>query len=235
MSPSSPAASPPDVGVLLAAGGRGARAGPGELKQFRALGGVPMLLRALRPFAQHPAVGEIVVALPAPFAAEPPPWLAEVVGGSLKLVAGGANRSASVRAALDALDPRWTIVLVHDAARPFVSPETIEAVIAVVARGVAAVPGVAVTDTLKRVATGTAQVVETVDRRHLWRAHTPQGFPRAMLEQAFAREEPAAAFTDEAALVEAAGFPVEVVPDHPSNIKVTSAADFALAEAMLVQ
>jgi 2-C-methyl-D-erythritol 4-phosphate cytidylyltransferase len=235
MSPNSPVASPPDVGVLLAAGGRGVRAGAGEPKQFRPLGGVPMLLRAIRPFAQHPAVREIVVALPAPFATEPPSWLGEITGGSLKLVEGGETRAASVRAALEALDPRCSLVLVHDAARPFVSPETIAAVIGVAARGVAVVPGIAVCDTLKRVTEGTSQVVETVDRQDLWRAQTPQGFPREMLDQVVARGELAGPFTDEAALVEAAGFPVELVPDRPSNIKVTSPEDFALAEAMLCQ
>src|SRR5437762_7210698 len=100
---SSPAASPPDVGVVIVAAGAGARAGPGEPKQFRPIHGVPMLLRALRPFTSHPDVGHVVVALPAGFETRPPDWLAKLVGERLALVAGGATRAQSVRAGLRAL------------------------------------------------------------------------------------------------------------------------------------
>jgi 2-C-methyl-D-erythritol 4-phosphate cytidylyltransferase len=235
MSQSLPPGSQPDVGVLLAAGGRGERAGPGEPKQFRSLGGVPMLLRALRPFAQHPRVRHIVVALPAPFAADPPDWLAEVMGGRLAVVEGGVARADSVQAALAALEPECSIVLVHDAARPFVEPGTIDAVIAAAASGSAAVPAVPVSDTLKRAGGEPPLVVETVDRRGLWRAQTPQGFPRTMLETAFESQGDAAEFTDEAALVESAGHSVVIVPDAASNMKVTTPEDFAVAEALLVE
>ena len=234
MSQSSPSDSQPDVGVLLAAGGRGERAGPGEPKQFRSLGGVPLLLRALRPFARHPRVGQIVVALPAAFHAEPPEWLAEITGGSLTIVAGGETRVDSVRAALAALEPRFPLVLVHDAARPFVALETIDRVIEVASGGVAALAAVPVSDPLQRVEVGGRRVIETVDRTELWRAQTPQGFPRQMLADAFARADASAAFTDEAALVEAAGYTVEVVPDLSSNMKVTTPDDFAVAEALLL-
>lgn len=237
MSRSSPAGSPPDVGILIAAGGRGERAGTGAPKQFRPIAGVPMLLRAIRPFAQHPRVCQIVVALPQEHAASPPAWLEEVVGGRLRLVAGGATRAASVHAALTALPAECVIVLVHDAARPFVSPDTIDAVIDGAASGVAVVPAVPVSDTLKRTAEGDAQVLETVARAGLWRAQTPQGFPREMLEQAFRGAAASGdwSFTDEAALVEAAGHRVIVVPDRSSNIKVTTADDLALAEALLAK
>jgi 2-C-methyl-D-erythritol 4-phosphate cytidylyltransferase len=194
---------------------------------------VPLLLRALRPFARHPRVGQIVVALPAAFAAQPPDWLAEVTGGSLTIVAGGSARADSVRAALAALEPRFSLVLVHDAARPFVAPETIDRVIEVASGSIAALPAVPVSDTLKRVAEGGTRVIETVDRRQLWRAQTPQGFPRRMLEDAFASADASAPFTDEAALVEAAGYAVEIVPDLSRNMKVTTAEDFAVAEALL--
>jgi 2-C-methyl-D-erythritol 4-phosphate cytidylyltransferase len=237
MSRSSPADSQPDVGLLLAAAGRGERAGAGEPKQFRPLAGVPLLLRAIRPFAQHPRVCHIVVALPAQYIEQPPPWLAEVVGGRLTLVAGGATRAASVRAALAGLRPECSLVLVHDAARPFVSPETIDAVIDAADSGTAVVPATPVADTLKRTAPGEHRVLETVDRDGLWRAQTPQGFPRPMLEQAFrtAADVGDWSFTDEAALVEAAGHPVVVVPDRSSNVKLTTPEDFALAEAVLAR
>jgi 2-C-methyl-D-erythritol 4-phosphate cytidylyltransferase len=222
----------PDVGVLLAAAGKGERAG-GEPKQFRPIAGVPMLLRALRPFAQHPRVGQIVVALPPGVAATPPEWLVSVAGERLQLVEGGKTRAGSVRAALRALSEECRIVLIHDAARPFVRHETVEAVIQAVGEN-AVVPGVPVSDTLKQADPGTGLVVQTIDRANLWKAQTPQGFTRSMLEQAYhsVNSEDIAAFTDEAALVEAAGFTVRLVPDSGQNLKVTTADDFAIAEVL---
>jgi 2-C-methyl-D-erythritol 4-phosphate cytidylyltransferase/2-C-methyl-D-erythritol 2,4-cyclodiphosphate synthase len=104
----SPADSQPDAGVVIVAAGAGARAGPGEPKQFRPILGVPMLLRALRPFASHPAVGQVVVVLPPNLEARPPEWLGKLVGERLVLAAGGSTRAQSVRAGLRALPPCWT-------------------------------------------------------------------------------------------------------------------------------
>ena len=234
MSPSSGAGSPPDVGVLIAAGGRGVRAGGDVPKQFRSIAGVPMLLRSIRPFARHPRVGGIVVALPADVVTRPPAWLDEVAGERLQLVAGGPTRADSVHAALAALRPDLAIVLVHDAARPFVAQETVDAVIERAVRGVSAVPGMPVSDTIKRVGPDGVHVLETVDRSPLWRAQTPQAFPRNVLAAAFAYAGQAGrgTFTDEAALVQAAGFPVEMVPDREGNIKVTTEGDFAMADCL---
>ena len=223
--------SPPDVGVVVVAAGAGVRAGPGEPKQFRVIGGVPMLLRALRPFTSHPAVAQVVVVLPPRHAATPPEWLTRLSGGRLALVAGGADRADSVRAGLDALRGDVTVVLVHDAARPFVSRETIDAVVARARAGVGAVAAVPVSDTLKE-AGGDARVMRTVPREGLWRAQTPQGFPRAMLVTAYAVPSDDPSPTDDAAACERAGFPVEVVPDTTGNIKVTTADDFRRAEAL---
>ncbi len=205
----------------------------GEPKQFRLIAGVPMLLRAVRPFAQHQLVRQIVVALPPPVAAGPPEWLASLRGERLKLVAGGASRTASVRAALSELDPECRTVLVHDAARPFVVPETIDAVIRT-ARETGAVPAVPVSDTLKQVDAGSARIVGTTDRAGLWRAQTPQGFPRDMLEAGFqvAESRGYETFTDESSMVEAAGFAVRVVRDSAWNLKITTESDLALAELM---
>jgi len=224
----------PDVGVLIPAAGSGERAGGGEPKQFRLLAGIPMLLRSLRPFAQHPRVGHIVIALPGAAAEDPPGWLRDIQGERVAVVPGGATRSESVRSALQALDPACSIVLVHDAARPFVSVATIDAVIDA-ASDMGAVPAVPVSDTLKRADGQTLRVVETVPRTGLWQAQTPQGCPRSMLEEAYRQGEraEAAAFTDEAALLEAAGFPVRLVPDDPSNLKITTPYDLALADAIL--
>ena len=233
-----PTASPtdraPDVGVLIPAAGSGERAGGGEPKQFRLVGGVPMLLRAVRPFARHPRVRHIVVALPGPVAAAPPAWLGDIQGERLSIVPGGETRLESVRSALGALDGACSVVLVHDAARPFVSDATIDAVIDA-ATDMGAVPAVPVSDTLKRAHAKTLMVQETVPRAGLWRAQTPQGCPRSMLEEAYRRlgQGDAAALTDEAALLEAAGFPVQLVPDEPSNLKITTPYDLALADAIV--
>lgn len=233
---SSPAGSPPDVGVVVVAAGAGVRAGPGEPKQFREILGVPMLLRALRPFTAHPDIRHVVVALPPGYAQRPPAWLGSVTGERLRLVAGGAQRTDSVRAALGALAPDVAVVLVHDAARPFVSRGTIDAVIARARAGVGAVAALPVADTLKE--TGDARrVARTVDRDRFWRAQTPQGFPRAMLETAYgalgaAPSSGERAPGDDAEVCERAGFPVELVPDSPHNIKVTTADDFRIAEAL---
>jgi 2-C-methyl-D-erythritol 4-phosphate cytidylyltransferase len=227
-----PGASQPDVGVVIVAAGAGVRAGPGEPKQFRPIQGVPLLLRTVRPFTSHPGVGMVVVALPAGFAARPPDWLGPLVSERLLLVAGGATRADSVRAGLGAL-PAWVgVVLVHDGVRPFVSRNTIDAVIRTARTGVGAVAAVPLSDTLKEVAVP-PRIARTVRRDGLWRAQTPQGFPRHMLERAYAALGPGdAAPTDDAALCERAGLPVEVVPDQASNLKVTTADDFRIAEAM---
>ena len=221
-----------DVAVLIAAGGRGVRFGSDQPKQFLPVAGVPMLLRAIRPFARHPRVAQIVVALPGAHASAPPPWLAEVVGERLTLTAGGATRADSVLAALQAVSAPVEVVLVHDAARPFVTLDTIDAVIDAVRSDTAVVPGVPVTDTLKRVAGDDLDVTETVDRSALWRAHTPQGFPRDMLAGAFADATPEqrAQYTDEASLVEALGHKVRMVPDRAGNLKITTEDDLTLAE-----
>jgi 2-C-methyl-D-erythritol 4-phosphate cytidylyltransferase len=230
---SSPADSPPDVGVVIVAAGAGVRAGPGEPKQFRPIAGVPMLLRALRPFTSHPEVLHVVVTLPPAYVERPPEWLGKLGGERLSLVAGGAQRADSVRAGLAALRPAATVILVHDAARPFVSRGTIDVVITRARAGVGAVAAVPLNDTVKEVVEN-HRVTKTVPRDHLWRAQTPQGFPRQMLEKAYARRASgkAATPTDDAEVCERAGFPVDVVTDSPHNLKITTTDDFRIAEAL---
>jgi len=229
---SSPAASPPDVGVVVVAAGVGVRAGPGEPKQFRSILGVPMLLRALRPFTSHPDVAHVVVAVPSIYADRPPDWLSKLRGERLTLVAGGDARAHSVRAGLGALPESLTVVLVHDAARPFVSRATIDGVIARARAGVGAVAALPLSDTVKEVIDGN-RIVQTVARERLWRAQTPQGFPRRMIVDAYALlTDSESGPTDDATLCERAGFPVEVVVDSPENLKVTTADDFRIAEAL---
>jgi len=191
-----------------------------------------MLLRTLRPFTSHPAVSQVVVALPAGVAERPPEWLGKLVGDRLRLLPGGAARAQSVRAGLRALPPGASVVVVHDGARPFVSRETIDTVIARARAGVGAVAAVPLHDTVKEVVEGN-RITRTVSRQLLWRAQTPQGFPRAMIDEAYARlRKEDAVPTDDAELCERAGFAVEVIPDTPHNLKVTTADDFRIAEAL---
>jgi len=222
---------------VIVAAGRGARAHQGgaeEPKQFRTIAGVPMLLRALRPFAQHPRVGPIVVVLPPDFAAAPPDWLRSLLSDRLLVAVGGEERQQSVANGLQRLPPGPGLVLVHDAARPFVERQLIDRVLAVAARGAAAVPGLPLQDTVKETDTA-GLVVRTVPRDRLVVVQTPQAFPRAMLETAHQRarsDATALAATDDAALCERLGHAVRVVAGSPRNIKITTQEDFAIAEAL---
>ncbi|HXY70832.1 MAG TPA: 2-C-methyl-D-erythritol 4-phosphate cytidylyltransferase [Gemmatimonadales bacterium] len=231
----------PDVGAVIVAAGRGVRAqagsDAGEPKQFRLLGGIPLLLRAIRPFAQHPRVGPIVVVLPAEQAASPPDWLRALVSDRLLMAVGGAERQQSVANGLATLPRGPSLVLVHDAARPFVERDLIDRVLAVAELGAAAVPGLPLADTVKETDTA-GLVVRTVPRERLVAVQTPQAFPRAMLETAHQRSRAdglATGATDDAALCERLGHPVRVVAGSARNLKITTAEDFALAEAMAAE
>lgn len=191
-----------------------------------------MVLRAVRPFAAHPDVARVALVLPAADAADPPAFLRGLAGSGLVVVPGGAERADSVAAGLAALGPECTTVLVHDAARPFVERAVIDAVIAYARAGEGAIAAVKVSDTLKEASPDDAtRIGRTVPRDGLWRAQTPQGFPRAVLERAYAAREGGAP-TDDATLVERTGVPVRLVPDSPRNLKVTTAEDLALAELL---
>jgi 2-C-methyl-D-erythritol 4-phosphate cytidylyltransferase len=227
---------PRDVGVVVVAAGRGTRVG-GELpKQYLPLDGVPILLRSVRPFASHPDVAQVVVVLGHAEAERPPAFLADLVGETLSIAAGGRERSDSVAAGLRALRAGCEIVLVHDAVRPFVDRGVIDAVIAHARAGEGAVAAVPVSDTIKEaVGADPTLIGRTVPRAGLWRAQTPQGFPRRLLEQAYAQAGAGASgATDEAALVEDCGGIVRLVPDSPRNMKITTRDDLAVAEALAV-
>ena len=216
-------------------------------KQFQPIGGVPMVVRALAPFMAHPEVAEVVLVLPPAHAEHPPAFLTELAGPTssapfassssaavLALVAGGEHRGDSVRAGLSALREGCTVVLVHDAARPFVEPRVIDSIIGHARQGEGAVPGVPMGDTLKESSRRDSTLVScTRPRARLWRAQTPQGFPRAILVEAYARAARLGRrATDDAALVEAMGVPVRLVPDSSRNFKVTTPEDLALADLL---
>lgn len=228
---------PRDVGVVLVAAGSGTRAGGGVPKQFRPLGGRPVLLWSLQTFLEHPAVAHVAVALPAAVQAAPPDWLIPFTASRLTLVAGGAERHESVERGTAALPPECITVLIHDAARPLIAAATIDAVIAGARDGPGAVPGLPLADTIKELITpdGTSLIIRrTIPRERLWRAQTPQGFPRTLLQRAQAEwKRYDLRATDDSAMVEQLGELVRMVPGHPDNFKLTTEADFALAELLL--
>lgn len=212
--------------AVIPAGGSGRRMG--ARKQYLELAGEPILLHAVRPFLEHPRVERVIVALPSEDAASPPAFLPPRV----VVVAGGAERGDSVRAGLQAVPEDAEVVLVHDAARPLVTREIIDRTLDAAAGGVGALAAIPVADTLKRVADGGA-VEETVDRAGLWRAQTPQAFPRSMILSAYERAAAEGVrATDDAALVERFGGRVVVVPGSSRNIKVTTTDDLDMAERL---
>lgn len=221
-----------NVGVVIVAGGSGARVGGAELKQFRWVAGKPMLLHSVQTFMAHPAVVNVVCVLPSSHAADPPPWLFQCDIERLMISLGGRTRMESVYNGLQDLADEAEIVLVHDAARPLVTHATIDRVIAEARQGRAALAALPVVDTLKEVGPD-GRVIRTVPRDGLWRAQTPQGFPRRMLWDAHlaARREGLDA-TDDAALVERMGHDVMVVRGSERAMKVTEEADFARAESL---
>ncbi|MGI8497178.1 MAG: 2-C-methyl-D-erythritol 4-phosphate cytidylyltransferase [Gemmatimonadaceae bacterium] len=228
-------AAAPDVGVVIVAAGGGTRAGGGdrgELKQFRWVAGKPMLLHSIHRFQERADVALVVCVLPRRYAGDPPPWIFQCDTDRLLVSVGGKERGDSVMNGLEDLPPDLGIVLVHDAARPLVDAATIERVIAVARTGVGAVAGLPIADTLKAV-DQSGRISATVDRGPLWRAQTPQGFPRDMLVRAYveARAQEARV-TDDAALCERLGFPVMMVRGTESALKITEESDFARADAL---
>jgi len=217
--------------ALLPAAGAGRRMG-GVRKPLLELAGEPMLLHAVRPFLAHPAVEWVIVAMAPEEAARPPEWLT-ALDPRVSVVAGGAERGDSVRNGLEAVPVDADVVLIHDAARPLVSAAEVDAAIAAAARGVGAVVGVPVVDTLK-LADAQRTVLETRRRDGLWHALTPQAFPRAMILDAYRRAaRDGITGTDDSALVEHYGGEVVLVEGSRANLKVTTAADLELAEAVL--
>jgi 2-C-methyl-D-erythritol 4-phosphate cytidylyltransferase len=221
-----------DVGVVIVAGGSGTRAGGQELKQFRWVAGKPMLLHSVQTFMARPDVGMVVCVLPQRYAGDPPPWLFQCDVDRLLVSLGGRTRNESVANGLDDLPDEAEIVLVHDAARPLVGADTIDRVVASARAGTSAIAALPVVDTLKEV-DGDGMIVRTVERDALWRAQTPQGFPRRVLVDAHRRAKAErVAATDDAALCERLGIPVRVVRGSERALKVTEPGDFARVEAL---
>ncbi len=228
---------PVAVAALIVAAGRGLRAGGEIPKQYRELAGKPVLRRTLAPFLAEPAVTQVIVAIGTGDEAH----YEKAVGGCgserlTRPVSGGATRQDSVRLGLQALSAGGFdgIVLIHDAARPFVSSDLIARAIAAARSEPAAIPALPVTDTVKLV-DAERRVSETPPRDRLVTVQTPQAFAfRPLLD---AHEAAARAglsgFTDDAALIEWAGHAVATFPGEAANVKLTHPEDFAMAEERL--
>jgi len=232
------------VVVIIPAAGLGTRMssvsrGKGLSKQFTELGGTPILIHTLRKFAARPRVNEIVVALRKDEIAGFQERLRgeSAVASKTRLVEGGDNRQHSVANALATVAAAADdVILVHDAVRPFVTPEIIEEVIQGAEKFGAAIAGVPAVDTVKKVertADG-ALITATIPREHVVTAQTPQGFRYHVVKKAF-DEATADGFvgTDEASLVERSGHEVAVVMGSARNIKITTPGDMELAEFYL--
>jgi 2-C-methyl-D-erythritol 4-phosphate cytidylyltransferase/2-C-methyl-D-erythritol 2,4-cyclodiphosphate synthase len=218
------------VTAIIAAAGSGRRLGGDVPKQLLELGGRTILQRSVEAFSSHPRIQEVIVVLPADLAAEPPAWIGEDRG--VRVVAGGPRRQDSVANAFRAVSDGAAVVLVHDAARPFVTPETISRAIDAAARYGAAIVAQPVRDTVKRISVGddaTMSVIETLPREAIFLAQTPQAFRREVLRDAVALGESGIEATDEAALAEQAGHLVHVVEGSPDNVKITTPADLDAA------
>ncbi|MCS3726005.1 bifunctional 2-C-methyl-D-erythritol 4-phosphate cytidylyltransferase/2-C-methyl-D-erythritol 2,4-cyclodiphosphate synthase [Bradyrhizobium betae] len=219
--------------VVLVAAGRGLRAGAGGPKQYRTIGGVPVIYRAMEAFSRHADVFAVQPVLNPDDSAM---FTAAVAG--LKHEAptdGGATRQASVLAGLEALVPhKPDIVLIHDAARPFVSEGLISRAIEAASRTGAAIPAVAVTDTIK-VTGENGNVEDTPDRARLRIAQTPQSFRFDVILEAHRRaaKDGRSDFTDDAAIAEWAGLTVATFEGDVANMKLTTPEDFVREEARL--
>jgi 2-C-methyl-D-erythritol 4-phosphate cytidylyltransferase len=223
-----------NVAIVVAAG-RGTRLGGDRPKQFLELGGVPIVIHALRQFERCQAISEIVTVLPAEETAGFSS-LAQKFGLKKpgQVVAGGETRAQSVQRGLNAISAA-EIVAVHDGARPFVSPEEIDRVVQAAMAGGAAVLVAPVADTIKAVEGN--RIIRTVPRNELRRALTPQCFRFDILKRAFEAlkelEAAGAEVTDESFLVERLGVEIVAVEGSARNIKITREEDLAMAEAIL--
>jgi 2-C-methyl-D-erythritol 4-phosphate cytidylyltransferase/2-C-methyl-D-erythritol 2,4-cyclodiphosphate synthase len=219
------------VSAIIAAAGSGTRLGAATPKQMLDIGGGSMLAHSVSAFLGHPRVSEVILVVPAGTTALA---LAEVLparADALHIVTGGERRQDSVANAFDRVGASTDVVLIHDAARPFVTAGLIDRTIdAAMAHG-AAIAAVQSRDTVKRVAheAAGAVIVDTIPRESVYLAQTPQGFRREVLAAAVAAGRSGAEATDEAALAERAGFQVHVVDGDAGNVKITTADDLEAA------
>ena len=204
-------------------------------KQFLQLGDVPLLVHALRVFESSRTIAEIVVVVPPDAVTYCQNELLPQFAFSKisKIISGGARRQDSVWNGLQAVDGRTTIVVIHDAVRPFVTGTMVEEVVDGARTHGAAIVAIPLHDTVKRAAPD-GMIETTLDRQRLWSAQTPQAFSIELLREAHRSSQQAGVeATDDAFLVERIGHRVSIVNGSPDNIKVTRPEDLVMGEAIL--
>jgi 2-C-methyl-D-erythritol 4-phosphate cytidylyltransferase len=219
-----------NVSAILVAAGSGTRMGGSTPKAFLPVAGIPLLAHALQTIGGLPAVRSLVLVVPENRRVHAVEIVAERrnLHAAVEIIAGGAERQDSVVAGLACIDDA-ELVVVHDAARPFATPELFTRCIEAAAEFGAAIAALPASDTVKRV--GADNIVqETIERSTIWLAQTPQVFRADLLRRAFeAAARDSFIGTDEAAVVERLGFRVHVVPGEPANRKLTTAEDLMWA------
>ena len=228
------------VAAIIPAAGSGRRFGAEQNKLFATLAGEPLWVHSVRKLQQRPEIGRIILSVSEQDLTQFQQQLASVHDVSEgephpEWVLGGEERADSVQAALQALqgDSNVEWVAVHDAARPLVTDQDLDKVFAAVPETDAAILAGPVSGTLKRdLGVGQQQPTETVDRKNLWIAFTPQVFRLGLLEQAYAKHNGCPA-TDDAQLVERVGGNVQLISGSAENLKITFPEDLSLAEAIL--
>lgn len=223
--------------AVLVAGGRGVRFGGLTPKQFLPLAGRSLLLHGLAAIAELAEVQELILVLPeVNFPEDIDTLLLDSAWGPRRIpvrrVEAGARRQDSVAAGLEAVDPGISVVLVHDAARPFPPRKPMERLIEAAARRGGGLLAIPITDTVKRATPG-HEVAETLDRRELWLAQTPQAIRTDHLPRVLQVLRGEKEMTDEAAALESLGIPVALIEGSPRNFKVTLPEDLENAERLL--
>jgi len=220
------------VTAIIAAAGAGRRLGAAKPKQLLEIGGGSMLQHSVRAFLGHPRVADVVVVVSPDLTTLALAGIEPSRAAALRVVKGGERRQDSVANGFAAVAPESDVVLIHDAARPFVSADLIDRTIDAAAAHGAAIAALQSRDTVKRVA-GDGRITETIPRETIYLAQTPQGFRRDVLAAAIELGRSGVEATDEAMLAERAGYHVYVVDGDPGNVKVTTSADLDAARARM--
>ena len=222
------------IALIIVAAGEGKRVGGKTPKQFQKIHAKPLLAYTLERFTRVKELAEVVIAVPA----GKEKWAEKLLAPTLKkfrkieFVAGGKTRQESVFNALQSLSDAVTHVLVHDGVRPFVNPKKVAELIGMLKTEEAVILASPATDTVKRVASNI--VAETLDRRQIFLAETPQGFKKEILLQAHLEaQKKGFTFSDDSALVEVLGRRVAICPSDGKNLKITGPAELALARLVL--
>jgi 2-C-methyl-D-erythritol 4-phosphate cytidylyltransferase len=221
--------------AIIPAGGSGTRMGGGTPKQYLMLGGIPVLVHTLMAFQAASLVDAVYLVLPDEDVAKVPEEMLTLYNLTKvkRILPGGEQRQDSVKKGVDLLGSDYDLVAIHDAVRPFVSPEIINAAIKGAAQFLAVTVGLPVTDTIKKV-DGERFICETVNRDQLWLTQTPQVFSASLLKKAYASAYAEQYYgTDDAALIERMGQKVMMIMGSYDNIKITTPLDLKWGESIL--